>query len=149
MKGASNGSENSAEENRDKTGERRSELQKVDKSALTIGEPKRIRCKEHLRYVTSQPCLICGRSPSHAHHVRYAQTRGLSLKVSDEFTVPLCAIHHHQIHTTGKEQEWWRERNIDPLIVASDLWRKSRERDPTPREPNLSEPLEGKAEQVR
>ena len=83
---------------------------KIDKSVLTISEPKRIRCKEHLRFVASQPCLICGRSPSHAHHVRYAQSRGLGLKVSDEFTVPLCAIHHHHIHTTGKEQEWWQER---------------------------------------
>src|SRR5262245_21784523 len=49
----------------------------IDKSALAISEPKRIRCKEHLRYVASQPCVICGRSPSHAHHVRYAQRRGL------------------------------------------------------------------------
>jgi hypothetical protein len=44
---------------------------KIDKSVLTISEPKRIRCKEHLRFVASQSCLICGRSPSHAHHVRY------------------------------------------------------------------------------
>ena len=63
---------------------------KTDKSALTLSEPKRIRSKEHLRFVARQPCLICGRSPSHAHHVRYAQSRGLALKVSDEFTVPLC-----------------------------------------------------------
>ena len=95
-----------------------------------FGEPKRIRCKEHLRFVASQPCLICGRSPSHAHHVRYAQSKGLSLKVSDEFTVPLCAIHHHYIHTTGKEREWWQERNIDPLKIANALWRQSRERIP-------------------
>ena len=76
---------------------------KIDKSVLTISEPKRIRCKEHLRFVASQPCVICGRSPSHAHHVRYAQSRGLSLKVSDEFTVPLCAIHHaqHPHHRQG------------------------------------------------
>jgi Rad52/22 family double-strand break repair protein len=100
---------------------------KIDKSVLTISEPKRIRSKDHLRFVASQPCLICGRSPSHAHHVRYAQSRGLSLKVSDEFTVPLCAIHHHQIHTTGKEREWWEERNIDPLTVAMGLWRHSRD----------------------
>lgn len=81
--------------------EGRGARQKIDKSVLTIGEPKRIRRNEHLRFVASQPCLICGRSPSHAHHVRYAQSRGLSLKVSDEFTVPLCAIHpppypHHR-----------------------------------------------------
>jgi hypothetical protein len=87
---------------------------KIDKSALTISEPKRIRSKEHLGFVASQPCLICGRTPSHAHHIRYAQSRGLSLKVSDEFTVPLCAIHHHHIHPTGNERSWWQERNIDP-----------------------------------
>ena len=104
---------------------------KIDKSALTFGEPKRIRCKEHLRFVASQPCLICGRSPSHAHHVRYAQSKGLSLKVSDEFTVPLCAIHHHNIHTTGKEREWWQERSIDPLKIANALWRQSRDRNPS------------------
>jgi hypothetical protein len=93
---------------------------KVDKSVLTFGEPKRIRCKEHLRFVAEQPCLICGRSPSHAHHVRYAEPSGLGLKVSDEFTVPLCAIHHHHIHTTRKELEWWQERNINPskLLAA-------------------------------
>jgi hypothetical protein len=101
---------------------------------LTIGEPKRIRCKEHLRFVASQPCLICGRSPAHAHHVRYAQPRGLSLKVSDEYTVPLCATHHHHIHTTAKEREWWQERNIDPLKVASALWQQNRERHPLVRE---------------
>jgi hypothetical protein len=100
---------------------------KIDKSVLTISEPKRIRSKEHLRFVASQPCLICGRSPSQAHHIRYAQPRGISLKVSDEFTVPLCAIHHQQIHTTGDERSWWQERNIDPLKVASALWRQNRE----------------------
>ena len=139
VKSAGNGSSHPArEETPDKATESRSVRQRIDKSVLTFGEPKRIRCKEHLRFVGSQPCLICGRSPSHAHHVRYAQSRGLSLKVSDEFTVPLCATHHHHIHTTGKEQAWWQERNIDPLKVASDLWQRSRERDPTADEVALS-----------
>ena len=98
---------------------------RIDKSVLTIGETKRIRCKEHLRFIASQPCLICGRRPSHAHHLRYAQPRGLGLKVSDEFTVPLCATHHHHIHHTTREREWWQERNIDPLKIARDLWEES------------------------
>ena len=112
--------------------------QKIDKSILTIGQPKRIRCKEHLRFVASHPCAICGRSPSHAHHVRHAQSRGLGLKVSDEFTVPLCATHHHQIHTTGKEREWWQQRNIDPLIIARALWQQSRDRHPNAGEDEAS-----------
>ena len=64
--------------------------------------------------------------------------KGLSLKVSDEFTVPLCAIHHHHIHTTGKEREWWQERNIDPLTIASRLWQQSRERYPAATEDHLT-----------
>jgi hypothetical protein len=102
----------------------------IDKSTLAISEPKRIRSKEHLGYVASQPCVICGRSPSHAHHVRYAQRRGLGIKVSDEFSVPLCATHHQQLHNTTKEREWWQERKVDPLIIASALWRESQGRSP-------------------
>jgi hypothetical protein len=101
---------------------------KIDKSLLTISEPKRHRSKEHLQYVAEQPCLICGRSPSHAHHVRFAQSKGLALKVSDEFTVPLCAIHHSDNYSTGDERRWWETRNIDPLRVAQRLWEESRKR---------------------
>jgi len=71
-------------------------------------------------------------APPQAHHVRFAQSRGLGLKVSDEFTVPLCAIHHNHIHTTGKEQEWWQQQNIDPLKVIRALSQESR--DPAKRE---------------
>jgi hypothetical protein len=98
---------------------------KIDKSVLTISEPKRHRSKEHLRFVGRQPCLICGRAPSHAHHIRFAQSRGLGIKVSDEFTVPLCAIHHQQNHATGNERRWWEEHKLDPLSVAEQLWRRS------------------------
>ena len=110
--------------------ERRSKRQrhrpKIDKSVLALSEPKRIRSKEHLRFVAQQPCVICGRTPAHAHHIRYAQPRGLALKVSDEFTVPLCAIHHSENHATGDERRWWHERKIDPLAIAQQLWARSR-----------------------
>ena len=99
--------------------------QKIDKSLLTISEPKRHRSKEHLRYVAQQPCAICGRSPSHAHHVRFAQSKGLALKVSDEFTVPLCAIHHSENHSTGDERRWWQRHKIDPLAIARRMWDES------------------------
>ena len=99
---------------------------KIDKSVLTLSEPKRIRCKEHLRFVAEQPCLICGRiaEPTPITSA-FAQSRGLGLKVSDEFTVPLCAIHHQQNHATGNERPWWQEHKIDLLAVAARLWRES------------------------
>jgi hypothetical protein len=99
--------------------------QKIDKSVLTISEPKRHRSKEHLQYVAQQPCLICGRSPSHAHHIRFAQSKGVALKVSDEFTVPLCAIHHSENHSTGDERSWWQKHDIEPLAIARSLWEES------------------------
>jgi DNA recombination protein Rad52 len=97
----------------------------VDKSVLTLSEPKRRRDRHHLRFVASQPCLVCGRTPSQAHHVRLAQPRALGRKVSDEFTVPLCAIHHHDLHMKGNEAEWWRGHNIEPLPIAEQLWATS------------------------
>ena len=105
---------------------------KIDKSVLTISEPKRIRSKEHLRFVASQPCLICGRSPAHAHHIRFAQTKGIGLKVSDEFTVPLCATHHSENHRTGSETKWWEAYKIEPLSIAHQLWAKSQQRQVAP-----------------
>jgi len=99
--------------------------QRIEKSALMLPEPKRIRNREHLRFVASQPCLICARTPSQAHHLRFAQPRALGRKVSDEFTVPLCATHHHELHMRGNEKDWWAEKQIEPLSVAEDLWKES------------------------
>ena len=44
---------------------------------------------------------VCGRRPSDAHHLRFAQSRALGRKVSDEFTVPLCRAHHREVHRCG------------------------------------------------
>ena len=96
----------------------------VDKSALPISAPRRIRDKDHLRYVASQPCLVCGRSPEHAHHIRFAQPRAMGRKVSDEWTVPLCATHHRSLHSVGDEENWWKECQVDPIIHAELLWRE-------------------------
>ena len=85
----------------------------------------RLRDKEHRKLVSQQPCLICGRAPSDPHHLRFAQPRALGRKVSDEFTVPVCRIHHREIHRCGNEAKWWREAGIEPLSVALDLWRRT------------------------
>jgi len=73
--------------------------------------------------------------------VKYAQRRGLGIKVSDEFAVPLCATHHHQLHNTTKEREWWQERKIDPLMIAGTLWRESQKRGPDTAEAVTKEPI--------
>ncbi len=98
----------------------------IDKSALAISAPRRFRDKEHLRYVASQPCLVCGRSPAQAHHIRFAQPRAMGRRVSDEWAVPLCASHHRALHTVGDEEKWWKEFRVDPIAHAERLWGESR-----------------------
>jgi ERF superfamily len=99
---------------------------KIDKSMLTFGELRRHRDKTHLRFVALQPCLLCGRSPSDPHHLRFAQPRAMGRKTSDEFVVPLCRAHHNQNHQVGDEVSWWKQNGIDPLPVANRLWGISR-----------------------
>jgi hypothetical protein len=96
-----------------------------DQGQLAIPKPKRLRDKAHLKFVASQPCLVCGRQPSDPHHLRFAQPRAISMKVSDEFTVPLCRGHHRQLHQTGDEIAWWKERKINPLELARELWEQT------------------------
>ncbi len=96
----------------------------VDKSVLAIGAPRRIRDKEHLKFVASQPCLVCGRSPAEAHHLRFAQPRAIGRKVSDEWTVPLCATHHRALHAVGDEKRWWKACDFEPIGQAERLWRQ-------------------------
>jgi hypothetical protein len=110
---------------------------------------RRSRDKDHLQFITNQPCTVCGRQPCEAHHIRYAQPRALGRKVSDEFTVPLCRVHHRELHRQGDERAWWTKFNIDPLPIALRFWQHTRgipgnrQRDPKPqysdpRQPTIS-----------
>jgi ERF superfamily len=98
----------------------------IDKSILTLAAPRRYRNREHLRYVMQQPCLVCGRKPSDPHHLRFTQPRALGRKVSDEFAVPLCRIHHRLVHRSRDERAWWRQTSVDPIQVARKLWKETR-----------------------
>jgi hypothetical protein len=86
----------------------------------------RLRDKEHCKFVAAQPCIVCGRAPSEAHHIRFAQPRAFGRKVSDEYTVPVCRVHHRDLHGYGDEASWWAAVSIDPLPIALELWRRSR-----------------------
>jgi len=43
-------------------------------------------------------------------------------KVSDRFTVPICRLHHRDLHRRGDERGWWQRQGLDPLAVAETLW---------------------------
>jgi hypothetical protein len=113
---------------------------RVDKSELTHPEPRRLRDREHVRFVTKQPCLICGRTPSNPHHLRFSQPRALGRKASDEFTVPLCRGHHREVHRCGDEAAWWTAAGIDPSAAARSLWLKTH---PIPTRPSTEPTQDG------
>jgi hypothetical protein len=102
-----------------------SRLKSIDKSLLQLPETRRIRDREHVKLVAQQPCLICGRRPADAHHLRFAQNRAMARKASDEFTVPLCRGHHREVHRSGDEAVWSKNIGIDSTVAARSLWLKS------------------------
>ena len=109
---------------------------RVDKSLLALPEPRRFRDKIHVTFVSKQPCLICGRRPADAHHLRFAQHSALGRKVSDEFIVPLCRGHHREVHRSGDEASWWSKAGIDPIGAARTLWTETHPLRPLAAAPN-------------
>ena len=101
---------------------KRTRAKAIDKGALALSEPRRIRDRDHVRYVATKACLVCGRRPSDSHHLRFAQSRALGRKVSDEFVVPLCRGHHREVHRHGDEGAWWQRAGIDSTAAARALW---------------------------
>jgi hypothetical protein len=91
-----------------------------------LGKTVRLRDKEHRKFVSRQACLVCGRTPSDPHHLTFMQPRALGNRVSDEFLVPVCRIHHRELHRQGDEAAWWGKVHIDPIPVALRLWQHTR-----------------------
>ena len=102
-----------------------STMERIEKNGPPRPEPRRVRDREHVKFVAGQPCLVCGRHPTDPHHLRFAQSRALGRKVSDEFTVPLCRGHHRELHRCGDEAAWWGKVGVEPLRVANALWRET------------------------
>jgi hypothetical protein len=73
---------------------------RIDKADLPLSEPRRHRDRDHLKFIRR--------------------------RVSDEFSVPLCRLHHRALHRRGDEAAWWGEQQVEPLPVAQKLWSQTR-----------------------
>ena len=104
------------------------EAPQTQQGVLPHGYSRRIRDRNHLKFVSNQLCLKCARWPSDAHHLTFAQPRAMGMKVSDEFVVPLCRLHHREVHHARNELAWWKDLKIDPIEVADRLWQESHAR---------------------
>lgn len=98
--------------------------------SLSTGKKKRPREKDdnHLRWIRTLPCLVTGRRPVDAAHIRYSdpvygkRETGGGEKPSDKFAVPLCREEHEAQHKMGDERAYWKSKGIDPCSVALSLF---------------------------
>ena len=90
---------------------------------------KRIVDKDHLQYVSTLSCMICGaRKQIQVHHLLkpYDGMRGLSMRAGDNNVVPLCFQHHTELHTKfGNEEKFFIHHGYfagTGRQVAKSLW---------------------------
>jgi len=77
---------------------------------------------KHLSWVRNLPCLVCGHwPPNQAHHILRDVDRGMGLKASDAYTLPLCMNCHSQLHLMGNERVFFERVGLDPLKWAARL----------------------------
>ena len=74
----------------------------------------RYHSEKRLRLARGEPCLVCGIPGSSAHHLTYMQPAAMSMKVGDQYTVPLCHKHHMELHAHGNEKQWWALQGVEP-----------------------------------
>jgi hypothetical protein len=85
---------------------------------------------QHLINVRKLPCLLCGRRDGvEAHHLKAgpaARERGVFMKATDRWAVPLCREHHNEIERKGsrREREEFGRWGHDPQAAAQGLWNK-------------------------
>jgi len=91
-----------------------------------IPKTEYIRSGAYLKNVRGRPCLCC-RNAGEAHHLNHAMQRGTSLKVGDNWVVPLCHKCHMELHHYGDEKTWWDLQGIEPLAWAKENWERFRE----------------------
>ena len=81
----------------------------------------KFKSKKYLKWVASLPCLLCLHTECQAHHITIAEKRGFGQKVSDKFTIPLCCVHHHQLHMVS-ERKFWNILQVNPVDYSNILY---------------------------
>ena len=107
---------------------------------LKIDEPRPSRrsqrpgmSPQHLVHIRLLACACCYvRQGIEAHHLKSGparRERGVGLKATDRWTLPLCGGplgHHADLERYGsrREEEWFAEFGIDPHALAIGLWNR-------------------------
>jgi hypothetical protein len=62
----------------------------------------RMTDKPHLRWLATLPCACCCIEDETiiAHHLMRNVVRGMGMKADDKNAIPLCHVHHSELHTS-------------------------------------------------
>lgn len=91
--------------------------------ASTKQRRPRERNEQHLKWIRTLRCCICGKPGPDPAHIRSAsplhgkRETGGGEKPSDKWVVPLCREHHDEQHKHN-ELLWWAGKGIDPFGLA-------------------------------
>jgi hypothetical protein len=81
---------------------------------------KAFRSDKYLKWVKTQPCVMCGEQSDDAHHITgTGGLSGMGMKPPDIYTMPACRIHHTIIHQSPEvwEDQWqWIARTMAKAI---------------------------------
>ena len=83
---------------------------------------------KHVANVAKLRSCISGKTPCEPHHLRVAQERGVGLKATDRWCVPLTREEHNEVHRLGsrKEEQWFVKRGVACYALAYALWANKR-----------------------
>lgn len=96
--------------------------------ASTKQKRPRVQDQEHLKFIRTLRCCICGKPDPDPAHIRSANAiygkppAGGQQKSSDKWVTPLCRDHHDEQHAAGNELTWWASKGIDPFGLALALF---------------------------
>jgi hypothetical protein len=83
----------------------------------------RVTDETYLAYIRELPCLLCGKTPVDAAHVRMAEPRlhkrqtGMGERPDDRWALPLCRACHERQHAGG-ERMFWEIRDVNPFAAC-------------------------------
>lgn len=81
---------------------------------------------DHLDCIRKLPCCVCEKWPGgQCHHLKAGTgERGIGLRSTDRWSVPVCPHCHDAIERAGtrNETQWFRSRGIGSHELAQDLW---------------------------
>lgn len=96
---------------------------KEDKRAKREGNSER-----HLKLIRQLSCCVSGRTPVDPHHLKIRSERGMGMRSTDQWAVPLHRDLHMDVEkfASTKELAWFRAHGIEnPYELAQALWKAS------------------------